>query len=114
MGVLRQPGSVRHLWVQHLRKGGVLCVAASGLTNPEGDSSQLRSHDALACSLKAVAVARVVLCCDGATARKFVAAQDSRLQFTHRSCWIDAADSYHFQTRTPRPRSLTGVAHAQG
>src|SRR3546814_1320590 len=81
---------------------------------PYGSSRQLRSHDALACSLKAVAVARVVLCCDGATARQCAAATDARLHFPSRSCWIDAADPDHCKNRTRRPLSLTGVAHARG
>src|SRR3546814_13176772 len=65
-------------------------------------------------SLKAVAVARVVLCCDGATARQCAAATDARLHFPSRSCWIDAADPDHCKNRTRRPLSLTGVAHARG
>src|SRR3546814_8374941 len=69
---------------------------------PYGSSRQLRSHDALACSLKAVAVARVVLCCDGATARQCAAATDARLHFPSRSCWIDAADPDHCKNRTRR------------
>src|SRR3546814_14628087 len=78
-----------------------------------GASRQLRSHDALACSLKAVAVARVVLCCDGATARQCAAATDARLHFPSRSCWIDAADPDHCKNRTRRPLSLTGVARSE-
>src|SRR3546814_19595201 len=81
---------------------------------PEGASRQLLSHDALACSLKAIAVARVVLCCDDATARQCAAATDARLHFPSRSCWIDAAAPDHCTNRTRRPLSLTGVAHALG
>src|SRR3546814_11559751 len=64
--------------------------------------------------LKAVAVARVVLCCDGATARQFAAATDARLHFPSRSCWIDAADPDHCKNRTRRPFSLPGVDHPSG